>query len=186
MLRFDVSDLINGSVVEAAIDGIKVERVLCLSEITADARKLLSGSISGGSLDDVTESDDIDMQFAPAPTTNLNKQIVDMIILSETDISEPNQFGVRIESSMMGGPEGDVMQTIRLFNYDTRFYETIDTNMMTNADSSVDIMATGDLTRFIHPVTGQIIGRVRLNSPGFAGASFEWTADIDKLTFLIE
>ena len=54
-----------------------------------------------------------------------------------------------------------------------------------SAASPIGFIHAGDLTRFIHPLTDEIIAKVKWESPEFTGASFFWDVDIDQAVWLI-
>ncbi|MDG2012187.1 MAG: hypothetical protein P8J33_01690, partial [Pirellulaceae bacterium] len=148
--------------------------------IGALGRKLLDGLGIAGNLADTQTSDDTYYSLAPSPTSNFSKQKIDMIVVSETTITEPGFVGFRFEASMVGGPSGDVIQQLRLFDRVTSSWELVDVRMATNADLVVKYSAAGDLSRFVNQQTGEIIAKMTWLSPGFAGSPFAWTIDLDQ------
>lgn len=149
-------------------------------------RKLLDGMEAGGSLSDASISDNVYYELDPVPTSNPAKQIVDLILLGESSESNPSSFAFRVEAAMSGGPEGDVIQTIELWNEVTQQWELQDSRPVTSADTTVHVTPTGDVTRFVHPLTDEITARVRWTSPEFSGATFDWSIDIDLVNWLID
>lgn len=147
--------------------------------------KFLDGSVAGGTLGDVATSDDIDYLLDPSATSNPQKQIVEVIFVSEADISSPGSFSFRVEAAMVGGPAGDVIQTIELFNHTTRQWIEVDSRIATTTDSVAEGAATGLLSQFVHPVHGEVISRVSWASPSFAKASFFWSIDLDEAVWSI-
>ena len=145
--------------------------------------KLLDGIANGGQLQDVYASDDVYLELDPSPTRNLSKQIVDMILLGESETSSPNSIAFRIEAKMQGGRPGVVIQTTELWNDDDQQWEVFDTRAVDVNDDSVEVTATGDLTRYLHPLTDEILARVRWESPG---ARFVWSIDVDESVWIID
>lgn len=148
-------------------------------------RKLLDGVVAGGRLSDLFESDNQYYELAPSPTGNPAKQKVDMILLSQTGIADPGAFGFRLEAAMSGGPQGDVIQTIELWNEQTGTWDLLDSRAATSSESTVEIGATGDLTRYINPLNGEVLAKVQWTSPSFGGSPFSWSIDVDQAVWLI-
>lgn len=159
--------------------------VSTVNEVAAFGVKLLDGSVLGGSLADITSSDDVDFQLDTSATTNPTKQLIDAIFLVESPVSDPDSLAVRLELSMLGGPQGDVIQTVSLKNFNTGFWESIDQRAASISDEVVLLTPTGDSSRFIHPITDEVELNLRLNSPDFSGATFIWSSDVDELQLLI-
>lgn len=149
--------------------------------------KFLDGLVSGGSLSDVFDSNNVDYELDPSVTGNPLKQKIEVIMASETPIVTPTSFGFRVEAAMLGGPEGDVVQTIELWNELDGIWELVDTRSATNSDSVALGYGTGkDLTRFVHPLTDEIISKITWTSPSFSGAPFTWSIDLDEAVWVIE
>lgn len=150
------------------------------------ARKLLDGVVSSGVLSDIAASDNVYLAIDPSPTGNPQKQKIDMILLSQTNVSSPTSFTFRVEAAMAGGPSGDVIQTIELWNKQDNVWEVAHSQAATITDSVAEVTATGDLSRFVHPTNGEILARLRWQSPSFAGSTFNWSIDVDEAVWSIE
>ncbi len=185
-LRFTASDLGGGSVVEAGVDGIEVIRVVCETLVVPEARKLLDGFVSGGQLSNVASSDDVYFELDPSPTTNPQKQKIDMIVQQTSPLAAPASLALRLEAKMTGGPSGDVIQTMELFNYNTSKFDILDLRPAANSDTVFEIGASGNLSRFVQPGTKELTARVTWSSPVFTGTPFFWSVDIDQLVWLID
>jgi hypothetical protein len=145
--------------------------------------KQLDGVVSSGQLTDTIASDDLYLEIDPSPTTNPRKQKVDLIVIHESPVANPDFLGFRLEAAMAGGPAGDVTQEIRLWNLTDQMWETIDFRPAETVDTIVKIQITGDPARFVHPLTGEILARVTWQSPEFAGSTFNWSIDLDQMVF---
>jgi hypothetical protein len=187
-VRFNASDAAGGSVVEAAIDAVKISRLSCdlAPPLAGQSFKFLDGSRTSGVFGNLTLTDDIRTGFSPAVNPNLRKQRVEMGIDSVSPVFNPAIFRFRVESRFAGGPQGDVKQTIFLINQLTGGYEQVDTRAVTLNDSVTEVAATGSLSRFVNQTTGEIRAVVRWESPTFAGTPFTWTTESDQIVWLIQ
>ena len=184
-VRFTASDFGNGSVVEAGVDGVEIQLVDCLIQTDADSLKFLDGIQAGGSIGNLSNSDNQRMEIDPSPTSNPTKQIVDLILQTTSPVSNPTSFGFRLEAAMTGGDPGDVQQEIRLFNHVTNSMESVDIRDATANDSIVEVFPTGDLSRFQHPTNNEITARIIYTSEEFSNGSFFWSVMLDQATWLI-
>ena len=184
-IRFTASDLADGSVVEAGVDGLLLQVADCENQTVPESHKLSDGVLAGGSLADVFASDDVYMELDPTPTKNLLKQTIHLILQSTSPSTSPGNFQFRFESSMVGGPSGDVIQTIELFNYSTNTFELLDTRAVANTDESILISPGGDLSRFVQSGTDEITASIKWKSESFSGTPFTWSVDVDEAVLLI-
>jgi len=150
------------------------------------ASKMLDGVVSTGQLSDIHESDDTHMAIDPSPTTNPVKQVVDMLLISQAPGTSPTSLSYRLEASMVGGPEGDVLQIIDLWDEQAGQWEQIHSSVAAIADSVVQVQATGDVSRFVHPITSETLARVSWVSPGFSGAPFTWSINVDQAVWIFD
>ena len=84
-----------------------------------EGTKLLDGVLVGGLVADLFASDDQYFELDPSPTKNPAKQKIHLIVQSTSPSAAPQDFRFRVESVMLGGPSGDVIQKIELRNYAT-------------------------------------------------------------------
>lgn len=154
--------------------------------VTPDDNKLSDGVVIGGSFQNIFISDDVYYKFDPSPTQNPQKQIVGFITQTASPVSDPDIFQFRLQTAMSGGAPGDVIQEIRLFNYDTQTFEIIDTRAATNEDSVVLARPQGNLSRFVQPITNEITAELKWMSPDFSGSTFTWDIAIDEAVWLIQ
>lgn len=143
-------------------------------------RKLLDGSNLAGQLNDAWESDDVRWELQPSSTSNLAKQKIDVILVSVAPVYSPTSLSIRLEGMMTGGPAGDVIQSVNLFDHTTKNWELIDVRAIDNLELTVDVDAGGDLTRFINQINGEVRARLTYISPAFAGTPYSWTVGLDE------
>ena len=170
---------------DVVLAGAAIFEVPVIDLIDPFGTKFLDGETTGGLLSDAQTSNDIYYQLSPAATTNPIKQKIDLILLSEYFGGSPTSFEFHLESAMNGGPSGDVIQTIELWNEQDSSWDLYDSRAATTTDSTVVVGATGDLTRYLHPLTNEIIAKVQWTSQSFSGTPFDWTIDVDQFGWLI-
>lgn len=149
-------------------------------EVPAEGAKFLDGLISGGQISDADGSNDQYLHLDPSPTSNLLKQKIDLILQATSPTATPINFGFRLESRMIGGPSGDVVHTVSFWDYNTNTWEIVDTRPAEIVDDRILISPGGDLTRFIHPIHGEITAKLTWVSDSFSGAGFVWSIDVDQ------
>ena len=162
-----------------------VSRDTGIAVVGAFGAKFLDGFAAGGSLSDAGLSDDVMFMVDPSPTTNPQKQIIDMILLAESPVFSPTSFGFRLEATMNGGPTGDVIQIVQLWDETGGIWETVDTRSIADTETVIDVGTFGNLDRFVHPLNREIIARITFESPSFAGTPFNWSIDIDQAVWRI-
>jgi len=176
----------SGSSPDVVLGGVAIQEVETADPVNnPQASKFLDGVVTAGSLTDLELSNDVYLQLNPSPTTNPAKQVIDVLLLSLHSGGPVSSFEFRIEAVMNGGPAGDVIQTIELWNEDADVWELVDTRAASDTETVVQVAANGDLDRFVNPATNEILSRVRWTSPGFSGTPFAWTVDVDQMGWLI-
>ncbi len=186
-IGFKASDYNGGSIVEAGVDAVSLRFVSCEeTPVTPEGRKVLDGMVVGGQLSDIFTSDDVYLQLENAPTSNPAKQKIHLIVQSTSPLATPSVLRFRVEAGKNGGPVGDVIQTLRLMNYQTRQFEAVDTRPASNTDTVVEVNVTGDPARFVQPLTREITADMTWASPVFSGPPFTWSLDLDQAVWIIE
>ncbi len=147
---------------------------------------MLDGVLVGGLVADLFASDDQYFELDPSPTKNPAKQKIHLIVQSTSPSAAPQDFRFRVESVMLGGPSGDVIQKIELRNYATGALELLDLRAVAINDESIELIPAGDLTRFIQPITREITGHITWTSDSFSGKPFSWSIDVDEAVWIIE
>lgn len=187
-VTFTASDYGEGSIVEAAVDAVKLRFVTCqpVPPVELEGSKLLDGVISGGSVADLGAADNLDLELEPNETGNPFKQKIDMVMQTTSPLEAPVALQLRVEAGMQGGPTGDVIQELHLLNYQTAQFEMVDVRAAADADLSVTAHATGDLNRFVQPLTREMTARLTWKSESFSGTPFSWTVDVDEAVWLVQ
>ncbi len=79
-----------------------------------------------------------------------------------------------------------MVQFISLLNYQTGSYELVDMRPAENTDTSIDVMVTGDPSRFVQAGTREITARMGWLSESFSGSPFTWSIDLDEAVWFID
>lgn len=148
-------------------------------------RKFLDGFGVSGNLGSIHASNDQYWEIAPSPTSNPAKQKVDLMLLGTSPTISPTTFSFRLEARMTGGDPGPVIQRVYFITPANNRKVLIDSRPVTNGDVSAIITPTGDLSRFVNPLNGDVIVKVTyITDP--AGPLYEWNVEIDEAVWLIE
>jgi hypothetical protein len=131
-------------------------------------------------------SDNVNFELDPSPTANPVKQKIDLIVQGICPNTAPGQFRFKLECRMLGGPPGDVIQSLRLLNYQTGMFELVDMRVAPASEDLIDIDAGGDLSRFVQPTTGEVTAVLNWASLEFSGAPFFWTIQIDQAVWMVD
>ena len=154
--------------------------------VTAQGQKILDGTVSGGSLSDLFANDNVYYELGPNPTANPVKQKIDLVLQTTSPVASPGVFRFRLQAAMAGGPGGDVIQEVRMLNYNTNSYEVVDARPSTSMDSVVLVTPAGDPGRFVQPATNEMTAIIKWESPQFSGPPFNWDIAIDEAVWLIQ
>lgn len=152
--------------------------------VFAEGAKFLDGEAST-SFTNVDLSDDIYFQLHPIATGNPVKQKIDVTFIGTTTDFSPSSFGFRVEASMSGGPAGDVLQEVFLFNEVTQAWDLFDSRPATNSDTVVDALVGGNPADYVNPFTGEVETRVVWTSYSFSGSPFNWNIHVDQAGWMI-
>lgn len=148
-------------------------------------RKFLDGIPVNGGLGDLHDSDDQRLEIIPSPTSNLIKQKVDLVLVGTSSVISPNSFRFRVESRLIGGDPGPVIQQVFFYRPSDNRRELVDSRPVSALEGSIEVTPQGDLSRFINPANGDVIaGIVYLTDP--SGPLFPWSVELDQAVWLIE
>ena len=169
---------------DVVLGAVAIAGISQTDPLSALGSKLLDGVISDGSLLDTFVNDGEYLEILPSPTSNPLKQNVDLIIVSEYFGSTPTSLDFVLDTKFSGGPQGDVIQQVELFDLDQRQWESVDMRSAMTQDSQLQIPVTGDISRFVNAVNGEVRARVSWLSPAFYTPEFDWSVEIDQLGWL--
>ncbi|MEM7457129.1 MAG: hypothetical protein AAF456_22495 [Planctomycetota bacterium] len=151
---------------------------------TPDMFEVIEGRHVGGNVSSLHSFDGDVLELAPRRAI---VQKVEMILTSTSPVSLPATMNFRLQSSLGGSAEdGNVIQSVKLWNYDTDQFEQIDSRGATIADTAIVVSPAGDLSRFVQPGTGEIMASVSYRRDQFVRRFFTWSIDVDEAVWMIE
>ena len=183
-LRFNASDLGDGSVVEAGVDGVQVVMISCNSTepvvVAPDSFLVTRGNYVSGGIPELTNSDDADLSIIRSPSDIQSRTEFEVSAISPN--ANPALFEIELEGSVFA--RAAVTQSVELFDYNLSSWETIDTRAAARfTDATTTVGAAGDLSRFVEPGTMAIRARVRFDS---SVARQQFSSNIDLFSWTIQ
>jgi outer membrane protein assembly factor BamB len=135
-----------------------------------------------GGLPDLYESDDQYLSILAGLTMSNNEPPVWLQIEGTAPITTPSQLVFTLEAHI--GTPGVVTQTIKLFNYTSANFETIDSRIVTMTDQIVSIVLTNNSMNYIHPTTKNMLTQFMWKQTG-PTSNFPWMISIDESNWII-
>ncbi len=157
-LRFTASDLGNGSVVEAGVDGVQVRLVHCATDALPLGLNVIIGSVNSGGVPELIDSDDQHAVLDPQFLTSRYQLL--FTVDATSPYETPSALEFKLESKVFNFV-GTVQQRIELLNYNTGQFETVDTRLATSTDTVVSVIPGGDPSRFVQAGTSAMQARIR-------------------------
>ena len=129
--------------------------------VVPDSFLVTRGTYVSGGLPELGNSDNADLSIRRA-TADIQAR-TEFEIRSFSPLVSPSSFEVTLEGAVFA--RSLVNQTIELYDYAAAAWVPVDTRPATQfLDSTVTVAASGDLSRFVEPVTRSIEARVRYQS----------------------
>ena len=126
--------------------------------IAPDSLVVTRGTLAGGGLPELIDSDNADLSIQRAVADTQAR--TEFEVRSSSPLANPSSFEVTLEGSVFARPQVD--QTIELYDYDADAWVVVDTSVSSSfSDSTVTAAASGDLSRFVESGTMAIAARVR-------------------------
>ena len=146
-------------------------------------QKLLDGIMAAGDLSDLGESDDEYILYENFPSPNPAKQRVDVFFTTEAATSTPANLSFRLEAKMIGGPAGDVIQSVYLYNYQSQQFDLLETGAAPTVDERNEYTFGKNPQMYVNPKTRELLARVIWYSETFSGDPFFWSIELDELVW---
>jgi photosystem II stability/assembly factor-like uncharacterized protein len=151
------------------------------SIVVAEQLNVLRGRQVGGDLVDTHVSDDSRLEFNPGLTLNSKEPPIRIEFVATLPLDQPSEITFTLESR---ANTPNIDQQIELFNFVTGFYEQVDLGEASIADSVVEYVVTGDITRFVEAGSGETKARLSWKANGIL-LEFPWTVGIDHVFWTI-
>ena len=144
------------------------------------ALQVTRGSYVAGGITELSNSDEADLQIVRASDDIQSRTEFEVEAISPVAI--PTVLEVQLESSVFA--RATVNQTIELFNFVTDAWEQLDTRPASRfVDATVNIAASGDVSRFVESGTRSMRARVRCQC---VVARQQFAANIDAWNWTIQ
>jgi FtsP/CotA-like multicopper oxidase with cupredoxin domain len=137
------------------------------------------GTYVSGDLNDLEQSDNSDLS-ATRNTSDIQSRVF-VEVTGASPSQTPSEISFTLEASVFA--RSGVTQSIDLYNYQASQFEEVDSRpAMRFSDLVTEVVATGDLSRFVEVGTGTVKARARFQS---AVARQQFSANIDQMIWTI-
>ncbi len=157
-----------------------VHRLSPRTETTANSVTVIRGIQTGGSLDDICTSNNVDYSIQRNPIQATG--VVEVEVKTVTSVGTPTKLEFTLEAA--GFFRSTLIQSIEFFDYDAGAFVEVDSRDTSRFSDSITVAAgTGDLTRFVEEGTGCVLTRILYTSVARRQA---FSAAIDQVFWIIE
>lgn len=159
--------------------GGEVFKIIPRGLATATSVEITRGTLRGGDLEDLGESDDQRYRVWASPQTKIAASSTEIEVTGTVGNENPTELRFAYEGSTQGAP---TEQLIEMFNYDIGDWELVDQRESPSSDETVLVSIENDPARFIENGTGEVKARVGYRDLGvnFIG----WSGDFDQVCWI--
>ena len=142
---------------------------------------MVRGSVVSGTLASLFNSDDNRLVMRPGIVFSTSEAPLQMQVDATAQSTTASTFRFKVESA---ANQGNIRQTISLFNFNTNSYEQLDTRIATTNDTVVEIVVTTNASRFVNPATGAVRSLIAWKAAGPV-FSYPWLVSVDQVRWQI-
>ncbi|MEW6197685.1 MAG: S8 family serine peptidase [Planctomycetota bacterium] len=166
------------------LDDIEVWGLVEYTEglIRPDSFTLFRGEVVSGGLPELLHSDDQRLVARAGMVLTPTEAPVWMIVNTTAPIANPSGLKFVLESGLQTA--GAVLQTIELYNYVTQSYELVDSRQASLTETAVQVVLTGDPSRFIDPATLAMKAQIKWQANGPVTGHL-WRVGIDQIVWTV-
>lgn len=184
-VRFIASDMGEGSIVEAGVDGVSIDLVECgpppTTVIPPANLTFFRGVQNGGITADLELSDDVRVSVQPGFTLNSSEAPVWLLMDAILPFT-PETLNVDIESN---ANTPGLTKTTEAFNFTTGVLDVVDTAVESfNTDSVVSVDLTGDIADYVQAGSNSVLIRIGWRRTGFT-ILFPWEVRVDQMNWTL-
>lgn len=136
---------------------------------------LIRGIVLSGGLLDILKSDDMYLTMRPGIVFSTSEAPLQLVVNATSSYATPSALRFVIESA---ANQGNIGQTIALYNFQTNMYEDLDTRQTATSDTSVEVLVSSMASRFIGP-SSELRARISWKTTGPV-FSYPWTVRVDQ------
>ncbi len=172
-------ELSNG--ISFTLDAVVVATGPVPEQIPATTLTVVRGIQIGGTLADASDSDDSYLRFNPGFTLSSTEPPVWLVFESTLPDDSPDQLALKLEA---GANTVGLSQTIEFFDFDIGSYQVVDVRMATMSDAIVEVIAEGNMDRYVQAGSGTVRARIgwKVTGPVLV---YPWQIRVDQLVWLV-
>jgi hypothetical protein len=150
-------------------------------KVLPDTYTIIRGIYENGSVSDLHMSDDSKLVIKRERTSSLGALQIMIDVMGESSIINPSELKFVYEGS---SSLANATLTLRLFNYSTNTYNTLEVRAIGISDETVEITVTNNASNYVNPTTGEVKARILFEKSGFVPAA--WNARHDLVNWIIK
>lgn len=152
-----------------------------VQEVTSASFEVTAGNFVSGGIKELAQSDNADLSARRSSTDIQSRVFFEVEGTSPTET--PSALSITLEASVFA--RTNVFQSVDLWDFTASSWEEVDSrNAARFADSTANVDATGDLSRFVEAGTGLMRARIRYQSDGNPRQQF--SANVDFWSWTIQ